>query len=123
MDIPNNEKKKCAEIQLRRYISKTVGYPEEALLRGDQGTVYVRFVVMEDGHIAQVELVKNMTESQALAEVSIHAVKSMNELEQRWIPGYQNGRAVRVRIVVPIKFKLTNDEPRKKKKWWQRLSR
>lgn len=121
MDGPDNEKKACSDMKLRAYLAKQVGYPKSAREAGHQGTVYIRFVVMEDGQIAHIEILKNMTESKALADVSFRAVESMNELEKRWTPGYQNGEAVRVRIIIPIKFQLRSNEPEEKKKWWQRF--
>ena len=65
-----------------------------------QGTVFVEFIVEKDGSVSTVELKRGL--DGGLDEIAIEAVRSMPD----WIPGKQRGVPVRVRQVVPFKFKL-----------------
>jgi protein TonB len=73
---------------------------------GFEGTVFVRFVVEPDGRISNVEVLKDNTPGGGLKEAALKAVESMNQMGDRWNPGKQRGNPVRVRVVVPVKFKL-----------------
>ena len=65
-----------------------------------QGRVVVSFVVEKDGHITDVKVVRSVDPS--LDKEAARVVKSMPS----WIPGKQNGSAVRVKYNVPVSFKL-----------------
>ena len=43
-----------------------------------------------------------------LSDAAIKAVNSLTEMEEQWIPGMQNGRAVAVYFTIPIKFSLAD---------------
>ena len=109
-------RKRCSDNEMRRYLLGKAGYPKEARENGIQGKVYIRFVVMPDGSIDKVEVARDMTAGGGLAEAAVEATQSMNQMEKRWTPGYQKGRPVPVRIMMPFIFKLASDEPETKKK-------
>jgi periplasmic protein TonB len=88
------------EEEMMRFIQKNIKYPEMAIQMGDQGRVYVQFVVETDGKITQVQTVRGVTTE--LDKEAERVVKSM----PAWTPGKQRGRPVRVRYTVPIYFKL-----------------
>lgn len=64
----------------------------------DQGTVYVEFVVNEDGSIEQSKVVGKV--SPDLDKAALNVVNKM----PKWTPGEQAGKKVRVRFTVPIKI-------------------
>ena len=39
-------------------------------------------------------------------EAALKIVEGMNSLPQKWTPGKQRGRAVKVKYTLPVKFKL-----------------
>ncbi len=82
------------------WIQKEVKYPELASEMGEQGMVYVKFVVNKDGSIEQVSVRKGV--SDALDKEAIRVVKAM----PKWTPGEQAGKPVRVSFTLPISFKL-----------------
>lgn len=88
------------EAEMARFIQRNIVYPELSREMGEQGTVYVRFVVNSDGTIQDVEVVKGVSE--ALDKEAMRVVKKMPS----WTPGEQAGKAVRVRFMVPIKFTI-----------------
>ena len=85
---------------LFEYLSKNIKYPVVAEENGIQGRVIVSFVVERDGSITDVRVVKSVDPS--LDKEAQRVVKSM----PRWIPGKQNGSAVRVKYTVPVTFRL-----------------
>ena len=85
---------------LFEFLSKNIKYPVVAEENGIQGRVIVTFVVERDGHITDVKVVKSVDPS--LDKEATRVVKSM----PKWIPGKQNGSAVRVKYTVPVTFKL-----------------
>lgn len=85
---------------LMKYLSENVKYPVVAQENGVQGRVVVSFVVEKDGHITDVKVVRSVDPS--LDKEAARVVKSMPS----WIPGKQNGSAVRVKYNVPVSFKL-----------------
>ena len=85
---------------LFEYLSKNIKYPVVAEENGIQGRVIVTFVVERDGSITDVKVAKSVDPS--LDKEAMRVVKSM----PHWIPGKQNGSAVRVKYTVPVTFKL-----------------
>lgn len=85
---------------LMSFLSKNIKYPVVAEENGVQGRVIVTFVVEKDGSITDVRVAKSVDPS--LDKEAQRVVKSM----PNWIPGKQNGSAVRVKYTVPVTFRL-----------------
>lgn len=88
------------QVALRKFLSTAVKYPVIAQENAIQGKVFVAFVVDRDGGISNVKISRGVDPS--LDKEAIRVVKSM----PKWIPGKQNGEAVRVSYTVPINFVL-----------------
>lgn len=85
---------------LMEWLSNNVKYPVVAQENGVQGRVVVSFVVERDGSITDVKVVRGVDPS--LDKEASRVVRAM----PRWIPGKQNGSAVRVKYNVPVAFRL-----------------
>lgn len=85
---------------LMEYLHNNVKYPVVAQENGVQGRVVVSFVVEKDGSITDVKVVRSVDPS--LDREASRVVSSM----PKWIPGKQNGSAVRVKYNVPVSFRL-----------------
>ncbi len=85
---------------LMQYLSKSIKYPVIAEENGIQGRVICTFVVERDGSITDVRIAKSVDPS--LDKEAQRVVKSM----PHWIPGKQNGSAVRVKYTLPVTFRL-----------------
>lgn len=85
---------------LMKWLSSNVRYPAVAEENGIQGRVVVSFVVERNGNITDVQVVKSVDPS--LDREASRVVKAM----PNWIPGKQNGSAVRVKYNVPVTFRL-----------------
>jgi protein TonB len=85
---------------LMQYLSSNIKYPVVAEENGVQGRVVCTFVVERDGSITDVRVIRSVDPS--LDKEAVRVVKSM----PKWIPGKQNGSAVRVKYTVPVTFRL-----------------
>lgn len=82
------------------FLQKHIVYPETAIYRGTEGTVYVQFVVNETGSVSDVQVIKGIGDG--CDEEAVRIIKKMNG----WSPGEMNGKAVKVLFHIPIVFKL-----------------
>lgn len=83
---------------MQQYIAKNIKYPKEAMVKNIEGRVLVQFVVMEDGSLDGFKVV--MSAHPLLDEEAVRVIKSM----PKWIPGTDEGKVVKVRYNIPIKF-------------------
>ena len=86
--------------ELMSYLGKNIKYPTIAQENGTQGRVIIQFVVERDGSITDVRVARGV--DPYLDKEAVRGVKSM----PKWIPGKQNGKAVRVKFTVPVMFRL-----------------
>jgi protein TonB len=107
--VDKTELQKCSNTKMTTFVGQNAGYPLIAREAGFEGTVFIRFVVERDGFISNIEVLKDNTPGGGLKEAAVKAVQKMNSMPEKWRPGKQRGEAVRVRIVVPIKFRLEDD--------------
>ncbi|MDR2083566.1 MAG: energy transducer TonB [Bacteroidales bacterium] len=82
------------------YLRDNVKYPKMAKESGIQGIVYVTFVVMPDGSISNVEVLRGI--GGGCDEEAVRVVENM----PKWKPGEQRGQKVKVRFGMQIKFTL-----------------
>lgn len=85
---------------MRKFIIANVSYPEICREMGEQGKVFVQFVVDRDGSIGDIAIVKSS--SDLLSKEAIRVVMLM----PKWKPGYQNGEPVRIRYTLPMNFSI-----------------
>ena len=88
------------EHALLAYVAQHLKYPAQAIRDRVQGVVQLRFVVLENGRIGDVQIIKSL-EPHCDAEAK-RVVKSL----PRFIPGKQGGKAVRVWYTLPIRFMI-----------------
>ena len=100
-----NEVSKQAEFvggfaALAQYLGSTLKYPANARRMGIQGTVFVAFVVEKDGSLSHVRVIKSIGEE--CDKEALRVVKG----SKNWNPALMRGKKVKMRFVLPIKFKL-----------------
>lgn len=83
-----------------KYLSKELKYPRSAMRMGIEGKVFIQFVVEKDGTLSDVKAVKGISE-----ECDLEAIRVIKSYP-KWNPGKQRGIPVRVRMILPIYFKL-----------------
>ncbi|MDO1451620.1 TonB family protein [Rhodocytophaga aerolata] len=87
-----------------RYVSNEIKYPLQARQMGVEGRVDVEFVVERDGSLSNVKAIQGID-----AGCDREAVRVVQKASS-FKPGTQRGRPVRVRMVMPILFKLNKDK-------------
>ncbi len=80
-------------------LQKKINYPEIAKKAGVEGRVIVQFVVTEQGTVADPVVVRGI--GAGCDEEAIRAVQTA-----RFTPGKQRGKPVKVKMSLPITFKL-----------------
>jgi len=86
-----------------QYLGDNINYPQKAREEGIQGTVYVTFVVEQDGSIADVRILRGI--GGGCDEEAMEVVENMPD----WKPGKKDGEPVRTEFNMPIKFTLSDD--------------
>lgn len=89
--------------ELMKYLNSNIKYPVEAHKAGIQGRVVVSFVVNKDGTVKDAKIVRSVDKS-----IDAEALRVISAMP-KWLPGYQNGKAVKVRYTVPVTFRLTGE--------------
>lgn len=86
------------EAAYRKYVSQNAHFPEEALAKGASGTVYISFVVDEQGRIINAEIAKGC--GHGLDQEALRIIRLM----PWWTPGRMAGKPVRVARTMPVFF-------------------
>ena len=89
---------------LVKYLGENIVYPEKARKAGEEGTVYVEFVVNEAGAVSDAKVIRGVH-----PDLDAEAVRAIKTLPS-WTPGTQNGVAVKHRYVLPISFDSDTQE-------------
>jgi protein TonB len=87
---------------LAAFMVKEVKYPKKAKRDGIQGQVIVSFVVDKDGSVIDVQVAKGV--DPLLDAEAVRAVEAM----PKWNPGTMNGKPVKVKYNLPVRFKLND---------------
>lgn len=88
----------------KRFVERTVRYPEAAIDKNIQGTVMVQFVVDKEGRITDIQAISGPEELQT------EAVRAIRSSQGKWNPGIQNGRKVKSYKRQPIVFSLGSND-------------
>ena len=89
---------------LMKFLKDNIKYPDYERLLNIQGKVLLRFVVAEDGSVADVVVTRSV--SKGLDEESIRVVKLLPKFK----PGTQQGKPVRVYFNLPVVYRLTGED-------------
>src|SRR5262245_60404881 len=82
-----------------KFIGENFKYPIEALQNEITGSVFVQFVVNENGAVSDAKVIKGIGDA-----CDQEALRIVN-LMPNWNPGKQDGKPVSTRFVLPFRFK------------------
>ncbi len=85
---------------MQRWIAENVEYPQVAREMGDQGLVYVSFIVEGDGSITDIKISRGVSD-----ELDKEAKRVIRKMPN-WEPAENGGKAVKTRCSLPIRFVL-----------------
>jgi len=83
-----------------KFLGDNIKYPPMAAENNIQGNVFVSFTVEKDGSLTDIKIDRKL--GYGTDEEAVRVLK----LSRRWNPGMQNGKPVRVKYNIPIKFSL-----------------
>lgn len=93
-----NEAQECFQFKMQQHIVKNFRYPNGAYNRRIQGVVEVTYIISEDGTIKDIEAKGH----ELLVPEGIRIIKKLPKMK----PGIKDGRPVKVKMSIPIIFKL-----------------
>lgn len=88
------------ERAMKSFLRSNIKYPIVAQENGEQGCVFVQFIIEKDGSISDVKI--SRSDAPSLDEEAMRVIKAM----PKWNPGKLNGIPVRVKNEVPVVFRL-----------------
>ena len=93
----------CTSGKVMNFIYKNLKYPSVARENGVEGTVVISFIINKEGKISDIELLRDIG-----AGCDQVTLKSVEKLQKKitFSPGMQQGRKVKVKYNLPIRFKL-----------------
>jgi len=77
-------------------------YPAAARSAKIEGVVFLQILVLENGEIGEVKVLKTPAADMGLEEAAVIAVKSV-----KWKPAFARGRPIKTWIGLPVQFSLT----------------
>ena len=89
---------------LGRFISEFIQYPVRAKQEGIQGRILCAFIVRKDGTISNVEVVNGLDN-----ELDNEALRVLSMMP-KWTPGKNDNKIVSVKCILPIDFKIDEEE-------------
>jgi TonB family protein len=97
--------------EFREKISENLTYPDEASSIGVEGTVFVKFIVDENGEIRNLTTAENIDSpyEQEVAMLEEAALEAVEEVDMDWTPAVSEGRLVESYVVVPVTFDFQKD--------------
>ena len=95
-----DKKRVCSDERMVSFLAFNVEYPEEAKTAGTEGTVYVSFIIDEEGRMTEPSIIRDI--GHGCGEAAIDVLKKM----PKWEPGKDKGEIVKVKLNLPIHFYL-----------------
>ncbi|MDJ1501874.1 energy transducer TonB [Xanthocytophaga agilis] len=86
-----------------KHVRENLKYPEAALSAGVQGRVFVQFVVLANGSIEDIKVIRGI--GSGCDEEAIRLVQSSPE----WLPAKYHGKAIATEVSLPIRFSTTKE--------------
>lgn len=83
------------------FLAKRIKYPSMAIANSVSGRVYVEFVIDENGKLILPKILKG------LGYGCDEEVLRILALVPQWRPGKMNGKGVKVKMNIPVSFKIT----------------
>ncbi|MTB53601.1 energy transducer TonB [Lewinella sp. W8] len=99
-----DDRKECGEQALMEYVYSHLEYPKTARQNAVTGVAVVSFVVEPDGTLSTIRVLRDP--GAGTGEAAAEVIRRMQKDNLRWEPGLLDGRDVRVRFNLPVRFDL-----------------
>ena len=104
------ERVTCGINKLMTELYYNIMYPETTKINGVEGVVVISFVIEKDSALSNFKIIRNPD-----AGLGEEALRALQELKYKWEPDINEGEVVRSQLRVPVRFSLTS-QPKKKRK-------
>jgi hypothetical protein len=101
--------RRCAESYLMQLLAQNIRYPETARSQNIAGTVVAGFIVERNGRMNQLRILKDI--GGGCGEEALRVLQALDSIGLRWQPAVNTGQTVRMRSVIPIRFRLEEAPP------------
>ncbi|WP_339889727.1 energy transducer TonB [uncultured Flavobacterium sp.] len=101
-NVSKADQKACFDAQLKKEIFKHLKYPERDLENKKEGTVFVQFIVDQNGNFTSIKSAENNRATNDMRLAVENAVKKLPKI----IPAKQGKKDVKVTYTIPISFKI-----------------
>jgi TonB family protein len=101
--------RRCSEMKLFSLLSSNIRYPAEAREKNVQGTTVVSFIVETTGQMSNYKLLKDI--GSGCGDEAMRVLKALDQIGLRWKPAQIQGKPVRMRQSLPLRFRLTEALP------------
>jgi TonB family protein len=91
------------ETERIKFFAANIVYPQQAMEKGIEGTVYISFIVDSSGGISDAKILRSI--GGGCDEEVLRVIKMI----PRWNPGKQNGKNVAVLFTMPLFFRLNGN--------------
>lgn len=88
--------------KLNEYVKSNLKIPDEVFMRNLSGEVLVEFTITKKGIIKDIKILKDI--GFGSGEEVVRLIKSINNLQEKWIPAKYDGKSVNSTIKYSIKF-------------------
>ena len=93
-------KRECSDLELVRFISRFLVYPDQARYNSIEGTVFVSFVIDENGEVTEPFILKDI--GGGCGDAALDVIREM----PKWESAVHQNQKVKVRMNLPIQFFL-----------------
>ena len=90
--------------ELMKFIAENLRYPKECVEKNIEGRVTLSFVIEKDGSVSNIEEMRSPD-----SRLTTEAIRVVS-LMPKWTPGLQDGKAVRVKFMLPVSFRLSDKD-------------
>lgn len=99
---------KCTKFEINEGLMMTT-YPDSNLAKNHGGVEYVILTIDETGKmVGDYEVVSQQNRCPGCAQAAVNAVANLMTNE-KWYPATRNGKPIRARVAIPVRFSMTTD--------------
>ena len=109
--FPGTDTKEESTNGLLNFVFKNVKYPKDAAQNNIEGIALIKFMIGTNGEIGKIKLVKSP--GWGIDEEVLKLMDEMKEIGEPWTPAKVGDKSVAYEYVLPVKFKLQDDELKK----------
>ncbi len=100
-----SDPEQCSNEAIEDFVKSNIDFPNKAITKGHDGLEIVSFVINEEGEIDdKIEVLSKDKPCKGCAKAAVDVVAGM----ENWSPALVNGKPVKVRVSLPIRFKTTD---------------